>query len=63
MADVEEALKDPQFTDRGLFDHKLVGPSGATAMALPVPISPGYRASPSVPKGTAELGADNKLLG
>lgn len=63
VANVEEALRDKQFHNRGLFEHKLLGPSGATTMALPVPIAPGYRASPDVPKATAALGADDKLLG
>jgi crotonobetainyl-CoA:carnitine CoA-transferase CaiB-like acyl-CoA transferase len=62
VASVEEALRDPQFADRGLFEHQLKGPSGATTMALPVPIAPGYRAAPGA-VATAELGADDKLLG
>ena len=37
MATLEEALRDPHFVERGLFAHKVTGPSGATMTALPVP--------------------------
>ena len=43
MASLEEALRDPHFVDRGLFAHKLSGPTGQTMPALPVPIVPQFR--------------------
>ena len=43
MATLEEALNDPHFVERGLFEHKVAGRSGATMPALPVPIDPAFR--------------------
>ena len=43
MATIEEALADPHFVKRGLFDHKVAAPDGRTMPALPVPISPALR--------------------
>ena len=45
MATLEEALRDPHFIERGLFAHKVAGPTGATMPALPVPIDPAFRGS------------------
>jgi crotonobetainyl-CoA:carnitine CoA-transferase CaiB-like acyl-CoA transferase len=50
MATIEEALRDPHFIERGLFAHRVAGPSGATMPALPVPIDPVFRE----PKGTVK---------
>jgi alpha-methylacyl-CoA racemase len=52
MATLEEALRDPQFVARGLFEHQVAGYSGATMPALPVPIDPKFRDNKvkSVPK-------------
>jgi alpha-methylacyl-CoA racemase len=43
MATIEEAIADPHFVKRGLFDHKVSAPDGRTMPALPVPISPVLR--------------------
>jgi crotonobetainyl-CoA:carnitine CoA-transferase CaiB-like acyl-CoA transferase len=43
VASLEEALRDPHFVERGLFDAKVVAPSGATLPALPLPIAPRFR--------------------
>ena len=60
VATLEEALRDPHFVGRGLFEHKVSGASGATMPALPVPIDPAFRARQKImPLPT--LGADNKL--
>jgi crotonobetainyl-CoA:carnitine CoA-transferase CaiB-like acyl-CoA transferase len=46
VATVEEALADPQFRARGLFDRVLRNADGARLPALPTPIAPGLRADP-----------------
>lgn len=56
MATLEEALRDPHFARRGLFAHKVAGPTGATMTALPVPIDPQFREPPAVVKGVPKLG-------
>jgi alpha-methylacyl-CoA racemase len=58
MATLEEALADPHFIERGLFAHKVSGPSGATMPALPVPIDPAFRAPPTAAKPVPKLGAE-----
>ncbi len=44
VASLEDALRDPHFVQRGLFDATIMAPSGATLPALPVPIDPQFRA-------------------
>jgi crotonobetainyl-CoA:carnitine CoA-transferase CaiB-like acyl-CoA transferase len=56
MATLEEALHDPHFVERGLFAHKVAGPSGAAMPALPVPIDPQFRGDPGVAKAVPKLG-------
>ena len=56
MATLEEALRDPHFVGRGLFAHKVAGPSGAAMTALPVPIDPQFRDDPGVAKAVPRLG-------
>jgi alpha-methylacyl-CoA racemase len=46
VADLQEAMADPAFSARGLFDHTLVNEAGAKIVALPVPIDPAFRAPP-----------------
>ena len=60
VASLEEALRDPHFAGRGLFDHKVSGPSGLTMPALPVPIDPGFRGR-AKSKPVPALGADNAI--
>jgi crotonobetainyl-CoA:carnitine CoA-transferase CaiB-like acyl-CoA transferase len=57
MATLEEALHDPHFIARGLFAHKVSGPTGATMTALPVPIDPQFREPPDVVKAVPKLGS------
>jgi len=57
MATLEEALRDPHFVGRGLFAHKIVGPSGKAMPALPVPIDPQFRGSPKVTPAGPKLGS------
>jgi alpha-methylacyl-CoA racemase len=54
VAPLEEAIRDPHFTGRGLFAHLLENRSGATMPALPVPIAPQFRA-PAGKKKAPEL--------
>jgi alpha-methylacyl-CoA racemase len=60
VATLEEALRDPHFTGRGLFGHSVAGASGATMPALPVPINPAFRAKQKT-RPLPALGADNAL--
>jgi crotonobetainyl-CoA:carnitine CoA-transferase CaiB-like acyl-CoA transferase len=55
MATLEEALHDPHFVQRGLFAHKVAGPSGATMPALPVPVDPQFRDDPGMVKPMPKL--------
>ena len=60
VANVEEAISDPQFKARGLFARTLVNEIGQTLPALPVPIDGSFRADPQQPIGSPALGAHNK---
>ncbi|MET0671119.1 MAG: CoA transferase [Xanthobacteraceae bacterium] len=60
VATLEEALRDPHFIGRGLFEHQVSGASGATMPALPVPIAPAFRARHKT-RPLPVLGAHNKL--
>jgi len=55
MATLEEALRDPHFVARGLFAHQVMGPTGRTMPALPVPIDPQFRADPRNAKAVPKL--------
>jgi hypothetical protein len=55
MATLEEALRDPHFIGRGLFAHRVAGPSGATMPALPVPIDRAFRDDPANVKSVPTL--------
>jgi crotonobetainyl-CoA:carnitine CoA-transferase CaiB-like acyl-CoA transferase len=55
MATLEEALHDPHFVGRGLFAHKVAGPTGAIMPALPVPIDPAFRDDPAAVKAVPRL--------
>jgi alpha-methylacyl-CoA racemase len=55
MASLEEALRDPQFVERGLFAHRIAGPSGATMPALPVPIASPFRDHQTLTKSPPPL--------
>jgi alpha-methylacyl-CoA racemase len=60
VADLRDALADRHYVARGLFDHVLAGPGGATIAALPVPLDAGLRAPPAEAIAAPALGADNK---
>ena len=59
VASIQDALADPHFRGRGLFEGKLAA-DGKTITALPVPIAPEFRASGSA--GYPALGEANALL-
>lgn len=57
VADIRQALDDPHFRARGLFDHVLVNETGARLPALPVAVAAQFRASPTQPSPAPPLGA------
>ena len=64
VKDLAEALADPQFGARGLFDHRLGKVEGEVMAALPLPLSPAFRGDPEEPLAAPALGAENdRLLG
>ena len=60
VATLEEAMADPHFRARGLFDHRLTA-GGADIAALPVPIDATFRADTGS-AGYPALGEANDLL-
>jgi alpha-methylacyl-CoA racemase len=46
VVSLEQALRDPHFVARGLFDHKVESASGKSMPALPLPIAPQFRETP-----------------
>ncbi|MBI3433762.1 MAG: CoA transferase [Proteobacteria bacterium] len=50
VASIEEAVRDPHFAERGLWDHYIAGAQGARMPALPVPVAHNFRE----PAGTAK---------
>ncbi len=59
VSSIEQALADPQFRARGLFDRKLTA-DGKTMTALPTPIAPEFRGGDTA--GYPALGEANSLL-
>lgn len=59
---LDEAMGDPHFRLRGLFDHILENEEGDQLPALPVAVSPQFRAAASQVKSAAGLGAHNDLM-
>jgi alpha-methylacyl-CoA racemase len=59
---LQEALADPHFSMRGLFDHLLENEDGETTAAVPVAVAPQFRGSPATPKRAPTLGAHNDEL-
>ncbi len=47
---LEQAMQDPHFVKRGLFDHKVESSTGKTMSALPLPIAPAFRDKPGTKK-------------
>ena len=60
VATLDEAVQDPQYRARGLFEARLEHPGG-TAIALPVPVAPQFRAARGSARAPA-LGADTDTL-
>jgi alpha-methylacyl-CoA racemase len=60
VASLDEALDDPHFRARGLFDWPLTA-GARTIPAMPVPVAPAFRGRE--PRGAPGLGEDNTLLG
>lgn len=56
---VEEAMADPHFKARGLFDRRVAGADGSDLIALPTPIAPALRGSAET-RPFPVLGADNQ---
>lgn len=48
VATLEEALADPHFAARGLFDRRVSAPDGKEMPALPVPLAPQFRVDDKV---------------
>jgi crotonobetainyl-CoA:carnitine CoA-transferase CaiB-like acyl-CoA transferase len=58
MSTLEEALADPHFAARGLFAHRVAGPSGKIMPALPVPVDAAFRDDPARVKPVPKLGGE-----
>ncbi|WP_375457872.1 CaiB/BaiF CoA transferase family protein [uncultured Enterovirga sp.] len=60
VATIREAMDDPHFQARGLFDRRVTNFDGQSLPALPVPIAPAFREDASVSRETPGLGAHNQ---
>jgi alpha-methylacyl-CoA racemase len=56
VASLQEAMRDPHFMGRGLFEHRVAGDAGETISAIPLPIAPAFREPPGA-KPAPSLGA------
>jgi len=61
VSSVEDALHDPHFRARGLFDGVVVNETGAELVALPTPIDRAMR-GPNEPRAAPRLGEHNGML-
>jgi alpha-methylacyl-CoA racemase len=61
VTELEEAVTDPHFVGRGLFAHEIVTAKGTAMPALPVPISPKFRALPCA-VAMLRPGADDGMI-
>lgn len=59
---VQEAMCDPHYHLRGVFEHTLENEYGDTLPAVPIPISPNFRANPSEHRSAPALGGHNDIL-
>ncbi len=62
VATLEEAMREPHFHMRGLFDHTLVNEDGEDLPAIPVAIAPALRVDAKTPRSAPALGAHNDEL-
>jgi crotonobetainyl-CoA:carnitine CoA-transferase CaiB-like acyl-CoA transferase len=62
VATLEEAVHNPHFRARGLFDRKIENEAGAQAPALPLPLADMFREPPGKVQRGPALGADNEAL-
>ncbi len=62
MLSLQEALADPHFAMRRLFDPVLENDDGAHTPALPVAVAPQFRGDPAEAKRAPSLGAHNDEL-
>jgi crotonobetainyl-CoA:carnitine CoA-transferase CaiB-like acyl-CoA transferase len=59
---LEEAMADPHFAMRRVFDHGLENEDGARIAAAPVAVAPQFRERQGEPKRAPTLGAHNDEL-
>ena len=59
VATLQDALKDPHFIARGVFEHRLTNEEGRTTSALPTPIASLFRSAPERTETAPSLGAHN----
>ena len=62
VASLEEAMREPHFHMRGLFDHTLVNEDGEDLPAIPVAIAPALRVDAATPRPAPVLGTHNDEL-
>ena len=59
VASLEQAMDDPHFKSRGLFDYRLSNEQGDELPALPMAVAPQFRGDVDAAKSAPALGADN----
>ena len=57
---LDEAVRDPHFLERGLFDFVLENDQGKRIPAVPVPVAPQFRGDRAIAKKAPKLGADGE---
>lgn len=62
VATLEEAMREPHFHMRGVFDHTIVNEDGHDLPAIPVAIAPPLRVDARTPRAAPALGAHNDEL-
>jgi crotonobetainyl-CoA:carnitine CoA-transferase CaiB-like acyl-CoA transferase len=62
VATLEEAMHEPHFHIRGLFDHTIVNEDGEDLPAIPVAIAPALRVDAQTARSAPALGAHNDEL-
>ncbi|SEJ66346.1 Crotonobetainyl-CoA:carnitine CoA-transferase CaiB [Sphingobium sp. AP50] len=58
----QEAMRDPHFVARGVFNAKLWNESGEVICALPTPIAPAFRGTQTDPVRAPKLGEQNEII-